>query len=99
MHLCFLQVIAAFTEGVQTVDPKQAVGKLNALWVAFAKFYEEAGQLDDARVIFEKSTHVPFMKVDDLGHVWCEWAEMELRHKYVFKFYKLYQNYLEIWTL
>ncbi|CAL8074607.1 unnamed protein product [Orchesella dallaii] len=75
------EVIAAFTEGVQTVDPKQAVGKLNALWVAFAKFYEDAGQLDDARVIFEKSTHVPYMKVDDLGHVWCEWAEMELRHK------------------
>lgn len=76
------KVIAAFTEGVQTVDPKQAVGKLNALWVAFAKFYEKAGQLDDARVIFEKSTHVPYMKVDDLAHVWCEWAEMELRHKY-----------------
>jgi len=74
-------VIAAFTEGVQTVDPKQAVGKLNALWVAFAKFYEEANQIEDARVIFEKGTQVPYMKVDDLAHVWCEWAEMELRHK------------------
>jgi pre-mRNA-splicing factor SYF1 len=75
------QVIGAFTEGVQTVNPKEAVGKLNALWVAFAKFYEDAGQLEDARIIFEKATQVPYLKVDDLAHVWCEWAEMELRHK------------------
>jgi hypothetical protein len=35
----------------------------------------------DARIIFEKATHVAFMKVDDLAAVWCEWAEMELRHE------------------
>lgn len=63
------------------MDPKQAVGKLNALWVEFGKFYEKAGQLDDARIIFEKGTKVPYLKVDDLAHVWSEWAEMELRHK------------------
>lgn len=57
------------------------MGRLNAVWVAFAKFYEEAGQLEDARVIFEKGTQVPYLKVDDLSNVWCEWAEMELRHK------------------
>ena len=80
---CFIweQVINAFTEGVQTVNPKEAVGKLNALWVAFAKFYEQAKQLEDARIIFDKATQVPYLKVDDLAHVWCEWAEMELRHK------------------
>jgi len=32
---------------VQTVDPKLASGKLHSLWVAFAKFYEEAGQNED----------------------------------------------------
>lgn len=79
-------MIAAYTEGVQTVDPKQAVGKLNELWVNFAKFYEAAGQLDDSRIIFEKGTQVPYLKVDDLSHVWCQWAEMELRHKCVFNF-------------
>jgi len=81
--LFILQVINAFTEGVQTVNPKEAVGKLNQLWIEFAKFYEQAKQLDDARIIFEKATQVPYMKVDDLAHVWCEWAEMELRHTYV----------------
>ena len=33
-------MINTYTEAVQTVDPKQAVGKLHHLWVNFAKFYE-----------------------------------------------------------
>ena len=74
-------MINTYTEAVQTVDPKQAVGKLHHLWVNFGKFYEENDQLDDARVILEKATHVPFLKVDDLAYVWCEWVELELRHE------------------
>lgn len=49
--------------------------------MAFAKFHEENGQLDDARVVFEKATQVPYVKVEDLAAVWCEWAEMEIRHE------------------
>lgn len=75
------EIINTFTEAVQTIDPKLATGKLPALWVAFAKFYEENDQIEDARIIFEKATQVPFTKVDDLAHIWCEWAEMELRHE------------------
>lgn len=74
------EIIETYTEAVQTVDPKQAVGKLHSLWVNFAKFYEENKQLDDSRIIFEKATHVAFLKVEDLAAVWCEWVEMELRH-------------------
>ena len=36
-----------------------------------------------ARVIFQKGTNVAYIKVEDLASVWCEWAEMELRHEYV----------------
>jgi hypothetical protein len=78
---CLFQIINTYTEAVQTVDPKLAVGKLHTLWVAFAKFYEDNRQIDDARVVFEKATHVPYSKVDDLASVWCEWAEMEIRHE------------------
>lgn len=74
------EIINTYTEAVQTVQPQLAVGKLHTLWIAFGKFYEENGQIEDARVIFEKATHVPFTKVDDLASVWCEWAEMEIRH-------------------
>ncbi|CAG0878572.1 unnamed protein product [Darwinula stevensoni] len=75
------EIINTFMEAVQTVDPKLAVGKLHTLWVAFAKFYEENNQAEDARLIFEKAVLVPYTKVDDLASVWCEWAEMELRHE------------------
>mmetsp|Transcript_59329 Transcript_59329/g.138202 ORF Transcript_59329/g.138202 Transcript_59329/m.138202 type:complete len:886 (+) Transcript_59329:105-2762(+) len=75
------KVIRCFTEAVMTVDPQKAEGRLWTLWAAFAKFYESHDDPENARVIFEKATHVNFRAVDDLASVWCEWAEMELRHK------------------
>ena len=116
-------------------DCVQAVGKLHTLWIAFAKFYERHGDIENARVIFDKATQVrlppqqtascaaltrsmprhsvpvythmcvglcietrswPLLVallrldvlgqvalryVEDLATVWCEWCEMELRHK------------------
>lgn len=44
--MCF-QIINTYTEAVQTVDPKQASGKPHTLWVEFAKFYENANQIED----------------------------------------------------
>lgn len=58
-----------------------ATGKLNFLWVNFAKFYEENNQIVDARIIFQRATEVPYVKVDDLAGVWCQWAEMEIRNE------------------
>lgn len=75
------EIINTYTEAVQTVDPKLAVGKLHTLWVEFAKFYETNGQIEDARLIFEKATQVEFVKVEDLASVWCEWAELEIRNE------------------
>ncbi|XP_045482989.1 pre-mRNA-splicing factor syf1 homolog [Harmonia axyridis] len=75
------EIINTYTEAVQTVDPKLAVGKFHTLWIEFAKFYEKNGQIDDARLVFEKGTQVPFIKVDDLAAVWCEWSEMEIRNE------------------
>ncbi|EDV28130.1 uncharacterized protein TRIADDRAFT_21689, partial [Trichoplax adhaerens] len=74
-------VIKTFTAAVQTVSPTEASGKPHTLWVAFARFYEDNDQLPEARIIFQKATKVPFKYVDDLAAVWCEFAEMELRHK------------------
>lgn len=59
----------------------QAIGKPFTLWTAFARFYERHNSLENARVIFDKATAVPFKYVDDLASVWCEYAEMELRHQ------------------
>ncbi len=47
------EIISTFTEAVQTVDPKQAVGRLSTLWVSFSKFYEDNDQINDARLFFK----------------------------------------------
>eukprot|EP00249_Psilotum_nudum_P021080 c27963_g1_i1 orf=1135-4002(-) len=73
--------IHTYTEAVRTVDPSKAVGRPHTLWVAFAHLYEKHGDLGNARVVFEKAVQVNYKTVDDLASVWCEWAEMELRHK------------------
>lgn len=33
--------------------------------------------------MFDKAVTAVFKKPDDLATVWCEYIEMELRHKYV----------------
>lgn len=38
--------------------PTQAIGKLHTLWTGFARFYERHGDLENARVIFDKATQV-----------------------------------------
>ncbi|KAK6120790.1 hypothetical protein DH2020_045466 [Rehmannia glutinosa] len=73
--------ILTYTEAVRTVDPMKAVGKPHTLWVAFAKLYESHKDVSNARVIFDKSVQVNYKAVDHLASIWCEWAEMELRHK------------------
>ena len=88
-----LKIVETFTEAIQTVDAKQAGGKYGQLWIDFAKFYENNEQLDDARYIFDKATKATFKSVDELATLWCEWAEMELRHEWdwmnrtIFKIY------------
>ena len=73
--------ILTFTEAVKTVLPDRAVGRPHTIWVAFARFYEDHGDVVNARVIFDKATAVAYKTGEELASVWCEWAEMELRAK------------------
>lgn len=73
--------ILTYTEAVRTIDPMKAVGKPHTLWIAFAKLYENHKDIANARVIFDKAVQVNYKAVDNLASIWCEWAEMELRHK------------------
>ncbi|KAJ7871444.1 hypothetical protein B0H14DRAFT_3131846 [Mycena olivaceomarginata] len=82
------KVAATYTKALDTVIPRKATANLHRLYVNFAKFYEEGGtagqaeqDLDSARKILEKGTKVNFKAVEDLAEVWCEWAEMEIRHE------------------
>eukprot|EP00002_Diphylleia_rotans_P037296 TRINITY_DN8318_c0_g1_i1.p1 TRINITY_DN8318_c0_g1~~TRINITY_DN8318_c0_g1_i1.p1 ORF type:complete len:850 (-),score=180.78 TRINITY_DN8318_c0_g1_i1:173-2722(-) len=73
--------VGVYVQAVKTVDPEKAVGKANLLWIKFAKHYEDHDDLANARVVFDKAAEARYKTVDDLAQVWCEYAEMELRHK------------------
>ncbi|MCJ1359767.1 MAG: pre-mRNA-splicing factor syf1 [Icmadophila ericetorum] len=75
------EVVQTYTNAIAAVQPKKAVGNFHELWANYAKFYEERGDLRNARVIMEKAVKVPFKSVAELAEMWCEWAEMELRNE------------------
>ena len=87
-----VKVIETYRKAIDTINPRKATANLHQLYLNFARFYEQGGSaglsdpdsvepdLESARKIFERAITVPFKKVDDLAEVWCEWAEMEVRH-------------------
>ncbi|KUF89320.1 hypothetical protein AM588_10005568 [Phytophthora nicotianae] len=75
------KVIRTYAEAVKTVDPVKSGGRLPTLWIRFAKFYDEHGDLNNARAIFKKAVDVEFRNPQELAAVYCEWAELELRHE------------------
>ncbi|KAI9376338.1 pre-mRNA-splicing factor syf1 [Aspergillus egyptiacus] len=76
-----VEIVQTYTAAIAAIHPKKAMGKFSELWVNYAKFYERGGDLDTARVIFEKAVKVPFKSVAELAETWCEFAEMELRNE------------------
>lgn len=75
------EVVQTYTDAIAAVQPRKAIGKFHELWLNYAKFYEEAGDLRNARIILEKAVKVPFKSVAELADSWCWWAEMELRNE------------------
>jgi pre-mRNA-splicing factor SYF1 len=75
------KVIRTYAEAVKTVDPVKSGGRLPTLWIHFAKFYDEHGDLRNARAIFKKAADVEFRNPQELAAVFCEWAELELRNE------------------
>ncbi|KAF2496731.1 hypothetical protein BU16DRAFT_458114 [Lophium mytilinum] len=75
------EVVQTYTDAIAAIKPKKAVGKFHELWANYAKFYENGGDIRNARVIMEKAVKVPYKSVAELADMWCEWAEMELRNE------------------
>lgn len=82
-------IVYCFNRAVKTVNPKRAQGPLHSLWIDFANMYEKRGDLDNARKVYERAVAVPFVAIDNLATIWCQWAEMELRAE-------KYQNALDV---
>jgi pre-mRNA-splicing factor SYF1 len=75
------KALMTFVEGVKTVEPKFATGKLSTLWLAFSKFYEKNNDMENARIIMLKATEVNYKNIDELANVWVAWGKMELKHE------------------
>ncbi|KAK2467051.1 hypothetical protein APHAL10511_001309 [Amanita phalloides] len=82
------KIAQTYTQALETINPRKATPNLHRLYINFTRFYEEGGasgnaesDLDSARKILEKATKVNFKAVEDLAEIWCEWAELELRHE------------------
>ncbi|CCU75866.1 pre-mRNA splicing factor SYF1/pre-mRNA splicing factor syf-1 [Blumeria hordei DH14] len=76
-----LEVVQTYTDAIEAIQPRKAVGRFHELWANYAKFYEKGGDIRSARVIMEKAVKVPFRSVSELADMWIEWAEMELRNE------------------
>ena len=75
------EIVQTYTNALTAIQPRKAVGRFYELWSNYAKFYEERGDLQNARAIMEKAVKVTFKSVAELAEMWCEWAEMELRNE------------------
>ncbi|EXJ55878.1 pre-mRNA-splicing factor syf1 [Cladophialophora yegresii CBS 114405] len=75
------EIVQTYTDAIAAIQPKRAVGKFHELWLNYAKFYEENGDLDTARMILDKAVKVPYKSVAELADTWVGWAEMELRNE------------------
>jgi len=75
------EVVQTYADAIAAIAPKRAVGKFHDLWLNYAKFYEENGDLDTARVILDKAVKVPYKSVAELAETWIGWAELELRNE------------------
>ena len=74
------QIVQTYTDAVAAVNPNKAVGQFHSLWAGYAKFYENHGDIRQARMIMEKAVRVQFKSVEELADMWVEWAELELRN-------------------
>lgn len=71
-------IIETYQRALKTVDPIKAKGKPHTLWINFAKYYHQHGDLDETRKIFETAVTKRFKTMDHLASIWCEYIEIEL---------------------
>lgn len=75
------EVVQTYTDAIAAIEPKRAIGKFHELWLNYAKFYEQHGDIDTARIILDKAVRVPYKSVVELAETWIGWAELELRNE------------------
>jgi len=73
--------IQTYLEAIWQIDPKNAYGKASKVWIEFANFYEEHGDLKNANEIYKRAIKIDYRGIEELASVYCAWAELHLKHK------------------
>lgn len=68
---------ATYEEALKAVDPKQALGNYEELWIDYATSIADEGDMSRSREVFERGIKTNFTKLEDLSKVWCAYIEME----------------------
>jgi pre-mRNA-splicing factor SYF1 len=74
------EAVRTYTKALSVIDADRAFGPLHRLWVGYAKLYERAGDVRNARIVMEKAVKVRYKTVGELCDIWIERAELELRN-------------------
>lgn len=72
--------LPTFYDALNAIDPQLALGRLSAIWMSLANYYDKSNDLNNARQTWKKAVLVNFKTADELANVWCAWAEMEMHH-------------------
>lgn len=68
-----------YAEAIQIVDPKQALGNYEDIWIDYAMFHAKSNNIQKSKKILEQAVKAQFVRPEDLGKVWCSYIELELR--------------------
>jgi pre-mRNA-splicing factor SYF1 len=72
-------IIATFEKAIKTINQYKAFGKIENLYIEYAKFYEGIDNLGKANETFYRATQLNFRSLESYSNIWCEWSEMHLR--------------------
>ncbi|KAJ6250743.1 pre-mRNA-splicing factor syf1 [Anaeramoeba flamelloides] len=73
------KVMKIYLEALETIDPFETEEDISTIWIDFAAFYEQNGNLNETIKIYERAIAYGFNQVKDLINVWCSYAEFEIR--------------------
>jgi pre-mRNA-splicing factor SYF1 len=62
--------VEAYLEAIFQIDPLEAYGKVSKVWIDFARFYEDHGDLKNANEIFGRAIKVGYKSMDETATVY-----------------------------
>lgn len=73
---------ATYEEALKVIDPKQALGNYEDLWIEYATFLADSGDRSLSCEVFERGIKTNFNRSDELSKVWCSYIEMKTQTSY-----------------